>query len=73
MKSYTNLKIMRENRGYTVRALGEITGIPFSYIASIERGRMNPTGEELERLCKALHVTLDDLYPNPEIRKLLGV
>lgn len=67
----TNLKVFRVNRGLSMRSLGDLTEIPFSYIGSFEKGRMNPTPDEIERLCKALKVSFEDLYPDPDVQKVL--
>jgi transcriptional regulator with XRE-family HTH domain len=67
----SNLKVFRNNRGFTVRQLGEAAGIPFGHVSAFENGRMNPTLDELERLCKALHVTPEDIYPDPAVRNVV--
>jgi len=65
----SNLRVFRTNRGLSVRTLGEMTDIHFTYIAAFERDRMNPTLDEVERLCRALRVTVEDIYPDPEVRR----
>lgn len=44
----------RKAKGLTQRALGELSGVSFSNIAKIEAGKISPSVNVAERLCKAL-------------------
>lgn len=72
MKVRTNMRLLRENRGLSLRQLNELTGLHFSNLASMERGERVPTNEEVEKICAALGVTFDLLYPDEELRRVLA-
>lgn len=47
------LKLLRERRGYSIRKLSELSGVPFSLISAIERGKVtSPRVETVEKLLK---------------------
>ena len=52
---------LREQRGITQEALADKAGIHRVSLANIERGAKQPTLDSLERLAKALRVSLLDL------------
>lgn len=52
------LKRLRASRGFTQEALTEKAGISRSYIARLELGQQAPTLGTLERLAKALKMTV---------------
>lgn len=56
------VRYLRKNRGLTQEQLGEIVGLPQSYIGGIERGEKNISLETLERVIKALNINLDDVF-----------
>ena len=72
MKVGTNLALLRSNRGYTLRELGEKTGINFSELSKMERGLMIPTDDQLLELCRVLKSTADMIYPSDELRRVLA-
>ena len=72
MKVRTNLRLLRDTAGLSLRQLGEHTGINFSELSKMERGKAIPTNDELLRICRALNCTEDMLYPDPETRKVLA-
>jgi transcriptional regulator with XRE-family HTH domain len=72
MKVRTNLKLLRDTSGLSLRQLQEATGIPFSELSKMEHGKAVPTDLELLRLCPALQCTVDMLYPDPDTRKALA-
>ncbi len=62
----TNLRWLRERRGVTQAALGEVSGVPRSTIAALESGSSNPTLGVVARLATGLQVTLDELLSAPK-------
>lgn len=72
MRIRTDLPLLLRNRNLSVKRLSEITGIPRTYLIYIVDGRMTPTDEQLEAICRALKVTSDLIYPDPELRRVLA-
>lgn len=59
------IKQWRLVRGYTQQRLAELAGTSREYLNSIERGK-NVAGEQtLEKICKALDVSMTRLRYNP--------
>ncbi len=56
-----NLKIIRKNKGLTLRKLSELSGIDNSHIAKIENGKTRLNSDSLRILAKALEVSPEDL------------
>lgn len=52
----------RNEKGYSIRSLEEITGISKSEINNIENGRISPRLVQLEKLAAALNVGIVDLF-----------
>lgn len=57
------LRQWRERRGLSVRGLAAKAGVSYVTIVRIETGRLSPTVAMLEKLARALGVTLRDLFP----------
>ncbi|MEK3875162.1 helix-turn-helix domain-containing protein [Paenibacillus sp. FSL M7-0420] len=57
------LKALREERGLTLAALGELTGYSTSHLSQVETGKKKylPAPEYLEKLAPALNVGYSDL------------
>jgi DNA-binding XRE family transcriptional regulator len=55
------LRVWREYRGLTIKALAEETGVAPSYLSQIETGKRAGTVESLARLADVLRTTIDDL------------
>ncbi len=72
MKVRTNLKLLRDSAGLSLRELQAETGILPSELSKMERGKLVPTDEEIIKLCAALNCTVDMLYPDPQLRKVLA-
>ena len=58
------LRAWRERRGYSLRELGERSGVSYVTIAKIEAGTMSPTVMTLDKLAAALDVRVRDLFPS---------
>lgn len=56
-----NLKRLREEQGFSQEVFADLCGLHRTYISGIERGVRNPTVVILEKLAKALKVTIGDL------------
>ncbi|MCF2532876.1 helix-turn-helix domain-containing protein [Yinghuangia soli] len=61
------LKRMRAQRGMTLAALSETTGISTSTLSRLESGQRRPSLELLLPLAAAYRVPLDDLVGAPEV------
>jgi len=55
------LKQFRTQSGLTQVAVGKKVRVTQAYIALLEKGKQNPTLDVLERLAKALKVTVGEL------------
>lgn len=53
---------VRKNKGLTYRRLSELSGIPKSTLRDLERGVYSPRLEQLEKIAKAIHVRITDLF-----------
>src|SRR5881227_2834907 len=56
------LRGLRDQRGYTLDALAERSGVSRSNISLIERGQSSPTAAVLDKLATGLGVTLASLF-----------
>lgn len=56
---------LRAERGLTLAALAEVSGVSRSMISAIERSATSPTAVVLERLAAGLGVALADLFDVP--------
>jgi transcriptional regulator with XRE-family HTH domain len=61
------LKRLRSQRGVTLTALSEVTGISKSTLSRLETGQRRPSLELLLPLAQAHRVALDDLVGAPEV------
>lgn len=61
----TNLKKLREARGYTQQELARRCGFSNSYIGDIEQETVNITLANLEALAKGLECSAEDLLRRP--------
>lgn len=57
----TRLRYWREQRGLSLRKLGELSGVHFVSLAKLEAGQLDPQLSTLLKLCKALGITLNQL------------
>lgn len=61
-----NLKAARARQDLSQEDLAKIVGVSRQTISSIEKGNYNPTINLCKEICKALHVTLNDLFWDEE-------
>jgi ribosome-binding protein aMBF1 (putative translation factor) len=57
------IRVWREHRGRSARALAATAGMAPSYLVEIETGRKTGSIDAFRKLARALDVTLDDLVP----------
>lgn len=55
------VRVHREHRGLTQRALADAVGIAVPYLSQIETGKRGPSTDILKKLAEALRVSVDDL------------
>lgn len=72
MKAYNVLSLLMKNRTMTGRELANQTGLGNSVISQIVNGRVVPTDEELEKICVALGVAPEQIYPSDAMREALA-
>ena len=56
------LRKYREARGLTQEKLGEISGLHFTYIGSVERGERNISIGKIDTLIRALALSYKDFF-----------
>jgi transcriptional regulator with XRE-family HTH domain len=56
------LRSIRDQRGFSLRALAELCGLSINAISLIERGENSPTVSSLHRLATALNVPITDFF-----------
>ena len=59
------VRVWRQHRGLTARALAAKAGLSSSYLSEIETGKKPGSVRALHALATALEVDLDDLVPDP--------
>jgi transcriptional regulator with XRE-family HTH domain len=52
---------LRADRGFTLQALADESGVSKSYLGDIEKGRKNPTTDVIEAIAEALEVPAREL------------
>ena len=56
-----NLKRIRNEKGITQEKLEELSGLDRGYISGVERGVRNPSIKNIEKLARALKISVSDL------------
>jgi transcriptional regulator with XRE-family HTH domain len=61
----------REKRGLSVRGLATLARVGFVTVSRVEHGRLNPSVDLLEKLARALKITMRDFFPVgwPSVRR----
>ena len=57
----TRLQEWRKRRRFSLRQLGELSGVHFVSLAKLEAGKVDPQLSTLLKLCRALHITPNQL------------
>ena len=60
------VRVWREHRGMTGRALAEAAHVPASYLCEIEAGRKPGSFQAMAAIAAALRVEMEDLKPWPQ-------
>lgn len=63
------LRKWRTKRGLSLRQLAELAGVSFVTLYRIEAGKISPTVAMLERLAKALGISVRDFFPPNSTRR----
>ncbi len=56
------IKQLREQKGYSIEYLANIANIDRTYISDVEKGKRNVSLLIIEKLSKALEVTIQELF-----------
>ena len=56
------IRELRQAKGISQEALADKAGLDRTYISSIERGKRNVSLENIERLAKALKISVRDFF-----------
>ena len=64
------LRWIREDRGLTLQQVEGLTGISFNTISRYERGVISPNIDTALKIAKALGVTVDELFNEPNDGKI---
>jgi len=56
------IRRMRKERGFSIMDIREATGLSKSTISEIENSKSNPTADTLQKIAKALGVTVDIFF-----------
>lgn len=70
----TNLKSLREKKGYTQAQLGELSGVNYRVIQHYEQGSKNIDGAKLDtliRISDALECPLYEILENSDLKERL--
>ena len=58
------LRKVRQKKGLSQEALADLAGLHRTYVSSVERGKRNISLANIEKLAKALQVSMAKLMPN---------
>jgi transcriptional regulator with XRE-family HTH domain len=56
-----NLKRIRKEKGISQGDIVRVSGMPKSFVSSVENGKTNPTLATIAKLAKAVKVSVDEL------------
>lgn len=60
------IKKIRQEQGLTLGDLAEKTGLSSGFISKVERNLSKPSINNIQRICYALNITIEDLAPSPQ-------
>ena len=56
------IRNLRQNRGISQEELADLCGLHRTYISDVELGKRNVSLENIERIAKALNVSLTEIF-----------
>lgn len=65
------IRYLRQQRGWSLRQLSEVAGIPYQRLSIIERKQLNLTIRTLEKIARALGVTPRSLLRDDDTDALI--
>ena len=65
----TTIRDIRKAKGYSIMKLKELTGLSKSTISEIENDKSSPTTATLEKIAKALDISINELFEDKELQK----
>lgn len=65
----SKIRKVREAKGFTQKQVALEIGMDPSQYSKIEKGKTDPTTNTLEKIAKALHIELSELFASDEIFK----
>lgn len=60
------LKKLRKSKHFTLKKVGELTGLSTGSISNIENGKRNPSYKTIKKICKALNADPKELFFSEE-------
>jgi transcriptional regulator with XRE-family HTH domain len=64
------LRNARKNKGLSQEKLAELANLDRTYISLLERGKRNPSLVCITYLCKALDISLSELFQTMDINEI---
>ncbi|WAC08439.1 MAG: helix-turn-helix transcriptional regulator [Thermodesulfobacteriota bacterium] len=63
------IRKLRKEKGLSQEALAEQADLHYIFVGRVERGEKNPSLINLQKLAKALEISLIDLFDLPELKE----
>ncbi|WP_088187583.1 helix-turn-helix transcriptional regulator [Desulfosporosinus sp. FKA] len=67
MKFGEKLKLLRNEREYTLRQLSELTNLSISFISDVENGRRKPSIENLNKIANGLDISVPEILDGTDL------
>lgn len=61
-----HIRRLRLEKGVSQEGLADLAGLDRTYVGGIERGERNPTVKNIDKLARALEVSIKDLLDLPD-------
>ena len=69
LKIGQRIRLLRKEQKLSQEALGLMADVDITYVTDVEAGRRNVSIEILERLIKALNISIGDFFNSKEFKK----
>ena len=66
MKLGERLRLLRKERGWTLKDLSQLANLSIPYLSDMEREEVNPSIESLQKISKAYNMAVRDLFSGVE-------